>query len=73
MALTIPNIIGKGSGSDKLVEAGSETKHKCESCEESFTNAGDFIFYMENNHKTADVIFLQDESWTRFLWKIDYN
>ena len=33
--------------------------HTCESCEESFTNAGDFIFHIENNHKDADVIFLQ--------------
>ena len=30
---------------------------ECESCKETFYNASDFIFHVENNHKEAAVIF----------------
>jgi predicted RNase H-like nuclease (RuvC/YqgF family) len=38
---------------------GAISFHECESCEENFSSAGDFIFHIQNNHKTADVMFLQ--------------
>ena len=31
---------------------------ECESCKETFYNASDFIFHVENNHMEAAVMFL---------------
>ena len=52
------SIIKTNSNVTNLSE-GALNVHQCESCNESFTNAGDFIFHIENTHKTADVNFLQ--------------
>ena len=50
----------KKNGSDKVVEAESETKpiHKCESCTKKFSESTDFIIHMQNNHQVAAVTFL---------------
>ena len=54
------NIIKTNTNETNLSETeGALNVHQCESCNESFTNAGDFIFHIENTHKTADVNFLQ--------------
>ena len=41
----------------------AEVSSICDSCKEFFSNAGDFIYHMANNHKEAAVTF--------FDWKLD--
>ena len=38
----------------------SVKKHQCQTSGQLFLNPRDFIQHIENNHKTADVIFLQN-------------
>ena len=53
------NIVETNTVVTNQSETGGATDvHKCESCKESFANAGNFIFHMENNHKKAAVMFL---------------
>jgi uncharacterized C2H2 Zn-finger protein len=45
---------------EKLNSDGAiENMHQCETCEQTFLHPMDFIHHMVNNHKAADVNFLQ--------------
>ena len=43
--------------------------HQCKTCEQMFSCPMDFIHHMQNNHKTADVNFLQNLKLESFWWK----
>ena len=40
-------------------DEGDQQFIKCGDCEQKFYKVKDFIHHMENNHKAADVIFLE--------------